>query len=102
MNRFSTLMAVLTGVALILGSPAESHAAKKKKPTADSSDDDASTPAPKQTPALNLPLPSRDDEIAVLRILRPQHWPDGQPEIRGHAMASPDDQLIQIPTPRKV
>ncbi|MDR3403998.1 MAG: NlpC/P60 family protein [Chthoniobacter sp.] len=61
MNRFSTLMAALTGVALILGSPAESHAAKKKKPAAESADDDASTPAPKHpaTPPLNLPLPSK-------------------------------------------
>jgi len=42
------------------------------------------------------------DEIAVLRILRPQHWPGGQSELWGQAMASPDDQFIQIPTPRKV
>ena len=42
------------------------------------------------------------DEIAVLRILRPQHWPDGQPARWGQAMTSPDDQFIQIPTRRKV
>ena len=42
------------------------------------------------------------DEIAVLRILRPQQRPGGQPETWGQAMASPDDQFIQIPTPRKV
>jgi amino-acid N-acetyltransferase len=42
------------------------------------------------------------DEIAVLRTLRAQPWPDGQPEQWGQAMASPDDHFIQIPTPRKV
>jgi amino-acid N-acetyltransferase len=42
------------------------------------------------------------DEIAVLRILRLQHRPGGQPELWRQAMASPDDQFIQIPTPRKV
>ena len=42
------------------------------------------------------------DEIAVLRILRPRDWPGGQPGLWGQAMAAPDDQLIQIPTPRKV
>ena len=42
------------------------------------------------------------DEIAVLRILRPRHWPEGQPEVWGQGMTSPDDQFIQIPTPRKV
>jgi len=31
------------------------------------------------------------DEIAVLRVLRPGHWTEA---------AMPDDQLIQIPTPR--
>jgi len=37
------------------------------------------------------------DEIAVLRVLRPEGW-DGQ--VWGQQSASPDDQLIQIPTPR--
>jgi len=39
------------------------------------------------------------DEIAVLRVLRPEHWPDAHPEIWRQAMASPDDQFIQIPIP---
>ena len=41
------------------------------------------------------------DEIAVLRILRPDHWADAQPQPWGQAMISPIDELIQIPTPRK-
>jgi len=36
------------------------------------------------------------DEIAVLRVLRPSRWAE-QPEF-----GTPDDQLIQIPTPRRV
>jgi hypothetical protein len=40
------------------------------------------------------------DEIAVLRILRPDHWADAQPLPWGQAMISPIDELIQIPTPR--
>ena len=35
------------------------------------------------------------DEIAVLRVLRPSRWAE-QPQAWG-----PDDQLVQIPTPRK-
>jgi len=42
------------------------------------------------------------DEIAVLRVLRPEHWPDGHPELWGQAMTSPDDHFIQIPIPRKL
>ena len=38
------------------------------------------------------------DEIAVLRILRPDGRPDDQPD--GWGGASPDDQFIQIPTAR--
>jgi len=38
------------------------------------------------------------DEIAVLRILRPEHETETQP-LWSQALASPDDQLIQIPTP---
>src|ERR1051325_1185858 len=34
------------------------------------------------------------DEIAVLRILRPEHWKDAQPQQRAA------DEFIQIPTPR--
>jgi amino-acid N-acetyltransferase len=34
------------------------------------------------------------DEIAVLRVLRPSHWIDGQSDVW-----SPSDQFIQIPTP---
>ena len=41
------------------------------------------------------------DEIAVLRILRPDDWQEAQPQPWGAAMISPTDELIQIPTPRK-
>jgi len=41
------------------------------------------------------------DEVAVLRILRPDHWADAQPQPWGQAMISPVDELIQIPTPRQ-
>jgi amino-acid N-acetyltransferase len=41
------------------------------------------------------------DEIAVLRILRPDHWANAQPQPWGQAMITPMDELIQIPTPRK-
>jgi len=39
------------------------------------------------------------DEIAVLRILRPDQWDQAQPQPWGPAMTSPADDLIQIPTP---
>jgi amino-acid N-acetyltransferase len=39
------------------------------------------------------------DEIAVLRILRPEHWEHSQPHPWGVAMTAPADELIQIPTP---
>ncbi len=39
------------------------------------------------------------DEVAVLRILRSQHWPEAVPQFWRQATAGPDDQLIQIPTP---
>ena len=42
------------------------------------------------------------DEIAVLRVLRPEHWSGAQPEPWGRTMASPDDRFIQIPIPRKL
>lgn len=38
------------------------------------------------------------DEVAVLRVLRPDHWTESQ--AWGPAMMK-DDQLIQIPTPRQ-
>ncbi|HXB75379.1 MAG TPA: N-acetyltransferase [Candidatus Acidoferrales bacterium] len=41
------------------------------------------------------------DEIAVLRVLRPEHWPGARPELWGQTMASPDDRFIQIPVPQK-
>src|SRR5215831_4268928 len=41
------------------------------------------------------------DEVAVLRILRPDHWENAQPQPWGQAMITPIDELIQIPTPRK-
>jgi amino-acid N-acetyltransferase len=40
------------------------------------------------------------DEIAVLRVLRPQHWTESEPKLWGPSFGSPDDQFIQIPTPR--
>jgi amino-acid N-acetyltransferase len=36
------------------------------------------------------------DEIAVLRVLRPEHWDESQPRF------GPADEFIQIPTPRGV
>jgi amino-acid N-acetyltransferase len=41
------------------------------------------------------------DEIAVLRILRPDHWEQAQPLPWGVAMTAPADELIQIPTPHR-
>jgi len=41
------------------------------------------------------------DEVAVLRILRPDHWELAQPQPWGVAMTSPAEELIQIPTPRQ-
>ena len=40
------------------------------------------------------------DEIAVLRILRPDHWANALPQPWGQAMITPTDELIHIPTPR--
>jgi amino-acid N-acetyltransferase len=42
------------------------------------------------------------DEIAVLRVLRPQDWTESQPQPWGAPFGSPDDQFIQIPTPRNL
>ncbi len=41
------------------------------------------------------------DEIAVMRILRTKNWAESQPEYRAPSFGSPDDQFIQLPTPRK-
>jgi len=41
------------------------------------------------------------DEVAVLRILRPDHWASAQPHPWGQAMITPVDELIQIPIPRR-
>jgi amino-acid N-acetyltransferase len=38
------------------------------------------------------------DEVAVLRVLRPEHWNEA-PSLPWGQPASPDEQLIQIPTP---
>jgi amino-acid N-acetyltransferase len=40
------------------------------------------------------------DEVAVLRVLRPGRWAESQPQPWGQLFTSPDDQFIQIPTPR--
>lgn len=40
------------------------------------------------------------DEIAVLRVLRPDRWEQAQPQPWGLTMTSPVDELIQIPIPR--
>jgi amino-acid N-acetyltransferase len=37
------------------------------------------------------------DEVAVLRILRPERW-----NTQVWQMSAPDDQFIQIPTPRQL
>ena len=42
------------------------------------------------------------DEIAVLRILGRDHWEQAQPQPWGVAMTAPADELIQIPTPRRI
>jgi cell wall-associated NlpC family hydrolase len=61
MNRHLAFVAGLAGVALILGSTMDIHAATRKKPATPSSDDDSSTPAPKRNAAssLDLPLPTK-------------------------------------------
>jgi amino-acid N-acetyltransferase len=41
------------------------------------------------------------DEIAVLRILRPDRWPETQSPIWGQSIG-PEDQFIQIPTHRSL
>ena len=40
------------------------------------------------------------DEIAVLRILRPDRWADQQPNLWPQAAGGDNEPLIQIPTPR--
>jgi amino-acid N-acetyltransferase len=40
------------------------------------------------------------DEIAVLRILRPDHWAAAEPQPWGPLMTSPADELIRIPVPQ--
>ena len=40
------------------------------------------------------------DEIAVLRVLRPERWAEAGPQPWGPLMTSPADELIRIPTPR--
>jgi amino-acid N-acetyltransferase len=42
------------------------------------------------------------DEIAVLRVLRPENWSESQPELWNQSSGSVDGQLIQIPTPWRV
>jgi amino-acid N-acetyltransferase len=41
------------------------------------------------------------DEIAVLRILRPDNWEQAQPQPWGVAMTAPADEFIQIPVPKR-
>jgi amino-acid N-acetyltransferase len=41
------------------------------------------------------------DEIAVLRVLRPERWMGSQSPIWGDSKFGTDDQLIQFPTPLK-
>jgi amino-acid N-acetyltransferase len=47
---------------------------------------------------LRCPKFSACDEIAVLRVLRPDSWSESQPQQWVHT-ASADDQFIQLPTP---
>jgi amino-acid N-acetyltransferase len=42
------------------------------------------------------------DEVAVLRILRPDHWSEAEPQPWGPLMTSPADELIRIPIPRQL
>jgi amino-acid N-acetyltransferase len=42
------------------------------------------------------------DEVAVLRVLRPGRWAESQTQPWARPFGSPDDQFIQIPTPRNV
>jgi len=42
------------------------------------------------------------DEVAVLRVLRPENWPDGPSHIWGQAISAAEDQFVQIPIPLKV
>jgi amino-acid N-acetyltransferase len=48
---------------------------------------------------LRCPKFQECDEVAVLRILRPDHWEQAQPQPWGVIMTSPPDELIQIPIP---
>ena len=48
---------------------------------------------------LRCPKFAACDEVAVLRVLRPESWSDAQPQQWIHT-ASPDDVFIQLPTPR--
>jgi amino-acid N-acetyltransferase len=41
------------------------------------------------------------DEIAVLRILRTDRWSRAQGQVWGESTMSPEEQFIQIPTPRR-
>ena len=50
---------------------------------------------------LRCPKFSACDEIAVLRVLRPDHWSESQPQLWVHT-ASADDQLIQLPIPQSL
>ena len=47
---------------------------------------------------LRCPKFAACDEVAVLRVLRPDHWSESMPQQWAHT-ASADDQFIQIPTP---
>ena len=47
---------------------------------------------------LRCPKFAACDEVAVLRVLRPDHWSELQPQ-QWVRTASADDQFIQIPTP---
>ncbi len=42
------------------------------------------------------------DEIAVLRVLRQQHWQETVPQLWRQASVGPDDHLIQIPVPNQL
>lgn len=40
------------------------------------------------------------DEVAVLRVLRPERGVESEPQFWAESVRTPDDQLIQIPIPR--
>jgi amino-acid N-acetyltransferase len=51
---------------------------------------------------LRCPKSQACDEVAVLRVLRPDRWPETPSHVWGQSLPTAEELLIQIPTPRKV